>query len=85
MEFDSPEPSLMKRTCEGGLTTYNNAKQPYFSRVCRESREVVFEKGDFLQAMKQFESHQDWDAWNKTRNPWFYPQTDIVHLNWNGA
>jgi hypothetical protein len=83
MEFDRPDPITMGNTCEGWPTSCNNAEQPYFSRVCRESREVAFEKGNFLWDMKQFESQQEYNAFNKMYNPWFYPETDTVHLNWD--
>jgi hypothetical protein len=83
MEFDCLDPADIGNTCETWSTSYDNAKQPCLSRICRESREIAFEKGGFLWTMKQFESLQEYGAFNKLHNPWFYPGTDIVHLNWD--
>ncbi|PQE29782.1 Glycoside catalytic domain protein [Rutstroemia sp. NJR-2017a WRK4] len=83
MEFDRPDPDDLGNTCEIWPTSHDNEKQPCLSRICRESREVAYEKGGFLRTMKQFETLREYGAFNKSQNPWFYPKTDIVHLNWD--
>jgi hypothetical protein len=86
MELDFFDREIIGTSCRTGHTSYINAMQPTFSKVCHESRKVAFEQGDFqwepLEA-KLFSNLPIFNAMNAIRNPWFFPRTDIVHLSWD--
>ncbi|ESZ94752.1 hypothetical protein SBOR_4864 [Sclerotinia borealis F-4128] len=89
MELDCPSREIFETRCVMGWTSIANALQPAFSLVCRESRDVAFTNGGFLWDLhksckdKGFEQDPIWNDMSLLDNPWFYPETDTVHLNWD--
>jgi hypothetical protein len=64
------------------ITDYNT-RVPAIARVCRESRQVVFETWTML-ALPERGHHAYWyEGWSIYPEPWFDRiRTDIVHLGW---
>lgn len=78
-EFDDEDLPI----CNIEHTTKANSVPPLISRVCREARSVVFEKGW---------PFPDPGPWNKTTmlitsraGQWFDPLRDIIHFNFGTA
>ncbi|KAF7951705.1 hypothetical protein EAE96_007004 [Botrytis aclada] len=90
LELDRPDNRIIKTKCGIEWTSAANALQPAFTLACREACNVAFKKGGFLWTShklwkaKGFEQESTLDGGARPlRNPWFCPEKDIVHLNWD--
>jgi hypothetical protein len=92
-ELDYSHPHVLRTICSTALTSTVNARPPFISQVCRESRDVAFTEGGFLSDIRdRFKAkglaqlpifNHDACAIQEIDNPWFCPRTDTVHLNWD--
>ncbi|KAH6654772.1 hypothetical protein BKA67DRAFT_289088 [Truncatella angustata] len=84
-ELDLPIKEIVETDCDLLYISLRNCKQPAFAQACREARQVAFEDGGFLWEIPETKGIPDLCAVNRTSETWFYPRSDIVHLNWTAA
>ena len=69
--------------CKLRQTTDINRKLPVISRVCRESRLIALEKGnyyDYGEVSPPVEA--EWISHSHVERSWVDPSRDTIHLNW---
>ncbi|KAH0171372.1 hypothetical protein KCU67_g2214, partial [Aureobasidium melanogenum] len=80
-----------KRPCSLGMTTFNNNHPPLLTRVCRESRRIAFQSGNWATVIREKgnlhrASEPEWEAMNFIYyDYWQDPLRDSAHLNWTPA
>lgn len=80
-----------KRPCSLGSTSFDNNRPPLLTRVCRESRKIAFESGNWATVIREKGSPQqpreaEWAAANVIDYEyWQDPLRDSAHLNWTPA
>lgn len=82
MEFNIPNRDGLggQSICRLDATSNRNGRPPAFSRVCREAREVACEEGCFMWNAAELSGLRG-IAEKDNFNPWFFPHSDIIHLN----
>jgi hypothetical protein len=87
MELDFFQSEEVGVTCAVGETAWTNSLPPTISKICRESRKIAFEQGNFLWEPLGAESLSNVPIWefcvNPVPNPWFSPKRDIVQISWD--
>ncbi|KAJ9624401.1 hypothetical protein H2203_005136 [Taxawa tesnikishii (nom. ined.)] len=89
MVYDSFDPED-KLPCSLRSTSISNGRPPLLTRVCRESRRIAFESGNWVSVFMSREAESpyrpreaEWDAMNLIdRDYWQDPSRDSAHLNW---
>lgn len=89
MIYGSADPDDGEYACSLRSTSIDNTRPPLLTRVCRESRRIAFESGNFLPVLSSRAIDSlckppkvAWYATNRSNpNRWQAPSRDSAHLN----